>query len=322
MNQMNHFQGRFLNYGLLCVLFLSTLLSTAISQETKQEPAGTVETDISPWTLSSLARYTKQFDSDLDSGGGFRADRAYTAVNLSYAFEKKRTVSFSLGYGFGGYDFYGQSGLAGLTPWKNIHSTSLSMPVRWTLDDERWTLFAVPTLRSSAEEGASFSSSIHGGGFLGLSYYIDEHLTIGSGIGVLSQIEDNPRVFPVLLIDWKISETLSLGTGRGEGATLGPGLFLTWQPDIRWSLSIGGRYEKFRFRLDDEGTAPRGVGEDRTFPLLISATCNLSRQAQINLSGGLLLGGRLRLEDEEGHEIDEQDYDPAPFFGATFRYRF
>ena len=108
---------------------------------------------------------------------------------------------------------------------------------------------------------------MQGGGFVGVSWRINDRLTIGPGIGVISEIEDSPTVFPVLLIDWKITESLVLATGSGVGATLGPGLVLRYMATDKWSFYLGGRYEKLRFRLNADGPSPTGVGEDKSFPL-------------------------------------------------------
>ena len=305
---------------IVCSVQLSLLSALASAQE-RQGGVQIKPNERPGWGVSALIRYSHQFDTDLDSGGGYRADRATASASLRYAFEQRRTISLAVGYNFDGYDFYGSTGLAGLRPWKNIHSVRFSVPIRWGLDD-RWTLFGVPTIRSTGEEGVNCSDSLNGGGFLGASYYLNENLTIGPGLGILTQIEDDATIFPILLIDWRIMETLSFGTGRGEGSTLGPGLYLSWQPNRQWTFSLGGRYEKLRFRLDDDGVARRGVGEDRAFPLVAGATYNISPRAQLTLSGGVLFGGRLKLEDQNGNTIDEQDYDPAAFLGASLRCRF
>jgi hypothetical protein len=195
------------------------------------------------------------------------------------------------------------------------------MPVRWGFDEE-WTIFAIPTLRFVAESGAELEDSMQGGGFAGISYRFGDRLTIGPGIGVMSEIEDSATVFPVLIIKWKITDRLSLETGRGLGATLGPGLVLGWKASDNWTLSIGGRYEKLRFRLDDEEIAPNGIGQDRAFPLFVGVGYSFSQRARVSLLGGADLGGELRLEDEKGGLIAEEDYEPAGFAGLAFSFKF
>jgi hypothetical protein len=42
----------------------------------------------------------------------------------------------------------------------------------------------------------------------------------------------------------------------------------------------------------------------------------------LTLTGGVLLGGQLKLEDDKGHKIIEEDYDPTPFIGINLRSKF
>jgi hypothetical protein len=163
---------------------------------------------------------------------------------------------------------------------------------------------------------------MQGGGFAGISYRFGDRLTLGPGVGVMSQIEDSATVFPVLIIKWKITDQLSLETGRGIGATLGPGLILQWKASDKWNLSIGGRYEKLRFRLNDEGVAPKGIGQDRTFPVFGGIGYSFSRLAQMSLFGGVELGGELKLEDENGGPIVKENYGAGGFAGVAFSFRF
>jgi len=261
-----------------------------------------------------------QFDADMDDGSRFSVNRYFIQGGLTYALDMKRSISVALGYGLDSYDFSGDGGFASINPWENVHTMRLSVPVRWGIGSN-WSVFFVPTIRAAAESGASWGDALIGGGFAGFTYRISDRLTIGPGIGAIRQIEDT-SVFPVLLIDWKITDELSLQTGRGLGATQGPGLMLTWSPNRTWSFGISGRYEKLRFRLDDDGSAPRGIGDDRAFPLLGGITYSFSRDAQLSLVGGVDLGGKLRLEDEQGNYITEEKHDPVPVLGMSFRWRF
>ena len=273
------------------------------------------------WSTFMRGGSVHQFDTDTDDGGSFNADRVFIQGGVTYAPDFRRSVSFSLGYGLDAYDFSGETGFAALRPWENINAYRVSVPVRWGFA-EAWTVFVIPTLRFVAESGAELEDSMQGGGFAGVSYRFGDRLTIGPGIGVMSEIEDSATVFPVLIIKWKITDRLSLETGRGLGATLGPGLVLGWKASDNWAFSIGGRYEKLRFRLDDKGMAPNGIGQDRTFPVFGGVGYSFSQRAQMSLLGGADLGGELRLEDEKGGLIAEEDYEPAGFVGIAFNVVF
>jgi hypothetical protein len=273
------------------------------------------------WSTFLRGGYVHQFDTDIDDGGKFNAERLFIQGGVTYATDYRRSVSFALGYGFDGYDFSGDMGFAALRPWEDINSYRASLPVRWGFGNA-WTLFAIPTLRFVAENGAELEDAMQGGGFAGISYRFGDRLTLGPGIGVMSQIEDSATVFPVLIIKWKITDQLSLETGRGIGATLGPGLVLNWKASDKWDVVLGGRYEKLRFRLDDNGTAPKGIGQDRTFPVFGGVSYRFNRQVQVSLLGGVELGGELKLEDENGGPIAKENYGAGGFAGVAFNFRF
>ena len=273
------------------------------------------------WSTFVRGGYACQFDTDTDDGGSFNADRLFIQGGVTYAPDYHRSVSLALGYGLDGYDFSGDKGFAALGSWEDIHSYRVGIPVRWGFD-EGWTVFVIPTLRFAAESGAALEDAMQGGGFAGVSYRFGDRLTIGPGIGVMTEIEDSATVFPVLIIKWKITDRLILETGRGLGATLGPGLVLKWKASDKWAFSVGGRYEKLRFRLDEQGIAPDGIGQDRAFPLFAEVSYSFGRRAQIGLFGGADLGGELRLEDEKGGLIAEQGYDPAGLAGIAFSFIF
>ena len=272
------------------------------------------------WSTFLRGGYVHQFDTDIDNGGSFSVNSLFVQGGAAYTVDNRRGVSLALGYGLDGYDFSGDTGFGSLNPWNQINSFRISTPGRWGLN-RQWTLFAVPTLRFTGESGADMGDAVTGGGFVGFSYRFNDRLTIGPGIGVLTQIEDSTSVFPVLIVNWKITDRLSLETGRGLGATLGPGVTLNWKASSEWTLTLGGRFESLRFRLDKNGNYPNGIGQDQSFPLFAGATYDFSQQAQAGLVGGVKLGGEFRLEDENGNRLIEEDYDPAGFVGFIFRFR-
>lgn len=273
------------------------------------------------WSTFLKSGYVHQFGTDMDHGGSFNADRLSIQGGVRYAPDYRRSFSLALGYGLDGYDFSGDTRFAGLRPWENINTYRVSMPAQWGFNDA-WTAFVIPTLRFSAESGAELEHAVQGGGLVGFSYRFGDQLTIGPGIGVMSEIEDSATVFPVLILKWKIADRLSLETGGGLGASLGPGLVLRWKASDKWDLSIGGRYEELRFRLDDKGIAPNGIGQDQAFPLFVGASYSFSRRAQVSLLCGAELGGELRLENKKGDPIAEENYETAGFAGIILNFRF
>lgn len=300
---------------------LATLfLLLPLSAEAQQGEGDSARFPSAGWSSFVRGGVVQQLDTDLSEQGSFDATRLAVQGGVSYAWDYRTSVSLSLGYSYDGYSFSGEAPTAGFSPWGDVNTLSLGLPMRWGMG-EQWSAFLVPTIRATGEQGSSLSDSVTGGGFTGAAYRFSDKLIIGPGIGVISQIEESATVFPILIIDWKITDTLSLETGSGLGATLGPGLVLNYQVTPSWRLSLGGRYEKLRFRLDEDGPVPDGIGEDRSFPLFIGCTYNFSRQNSISLIGGIETGGDLRLEDKDGNLIKEESYDTGGFLGLTFNLR-
>jgi hypothetical protein len=283
---------------------------------------GPQEQPATKWSTFIRGGYVYQFDSDMDnSNGSFTADRFFVQPGIRYSPDYTKSFSLAFGYGYDGYDFTGENGFGALRPWDDIHSFRISTPIRFT-KGQNWSYFIVPTLRVTGESGADFNDSLTGGGFAGFAYRFNERLTIGPGIGIVSQIEDDASIFPVLIINWKITDTLSLETGRGLGATLGPGVSLNWRMSEQWHITLGGRYEKLRFRLDDNAETPNGIGQDTSFPVFGGVTYNINSSARISLIGGVETAGELQLEDHDGKVLEQQDYESAPFLGFSFYFRF
>lgn len=308
------------------ILFLTSLLvfyvsapSILLAQEkgVKRPYAG----GSNGWASFARGDAVYKFDTDIDDGGSYNATRFTIQAGAGYSRDRQTNVSFSLGYSYDDYDFSGKDGFGSYNPWEDIHTISFGVPMSLGIDDH-WTAFVIPSIRSTGESGADFDETITGGVLGGFSYRFSDKLTIGPGLGVISQLEESATVIPILIVDWKITDKWSLDTGRGLGATLGPGLTLNYQPNSEWRFGIGGRYESLRFRLDKKGEIGGGVGEESSFPLFVSSTYNVTPKANISLVGGVELGGELKLEDKDGRTVKEESYDTGLFLGATFSLRY
>lgn len=270
------------------------------------------------WFGTVRGGFIHQFKSSVDGGGDVDVNRFAIVGGVGYRRDYTKTATFSVGYDWNDYGF---SDLGGGSPWGNVHTLKLGIPVRWGVD-EHWTILVVPTIRWNAEDGADWGQAFTGGGFAGFSYRFGEKLTLGPGFGALTQVGDSPSYFPVILVQWEIVDNLRLETGRGLGASQGPGLSLAYDLNPDWRVVLGGRYEKLRFRLSESGSTPGGAGEDRGVPLYAGLTWNWSREGSVSLLGGIRLGGKLTLDDSSGDEVASSDYDPAPFLGFSFNFKY
>ena len=276
----------------------------------------------SPWVFTFEGGGLHQSEADLkDAEGGFAVDRWFVGAGLDYGWSLRDSIGLSVGAGRSTYDFNEAASLGGEAPWEKIEDSRLALTWRYGFG-ETGSLIVVPSLRQYGEDGASSGDSRTYGLLAAAFWRLSDTLTIGPGIGVFSRLEDSSRVFPILAIDWDISERWNLSTGRGLAASQGPGLTLSYQLNRAWTFGLSGRYEDIEFRLDEAGPVPGGIGRDQSLPLILSARLEPNPKFSLAVFIGTELGGRLTLMDDIGQVIERSDYDPAPLFGATFDFRF
>jgi hypothetical protein len=276
----------------------------------------------SPWSFNIDAGAVHQSDADLKDGdGSFAVDRWFVGAGVNYSWDRRTSLGVSIGGGKTNYDFDDLTTIGDGEPWDTIEDSRVSLTGRFGFGDNG-AVFIIPTLRMNGEKGTSNSDSRTWGLFGAVTWRLNEDLTIGPGIGVFSRLEDGTKVFPVLAIDWNISDRWNLSTGRGLASSQGPGLTLSYKLNEDWSLGVAGRYESNEFRLDDKGVAPGGIGRDQSIPLVFRAELRPSKKFGLAAFVGIEMSGKLKLKDAMDNLVEESKYDPAMLFGATFEYRF
>ncbi|ABG31043.1 hypothetical protein [Roseobacter denitrificans] len=274
--------------------------------------------DRAGWRAQLEALTVFQGDTDLSKGGSFSSSRTFVRGSSIYSFDNDTSVGVSASFGLFDYDF----GDAAQRPWDDIQDIRLSIPTRFRAS-ETATVFLSPQVRWDYESGADRSDSTTYGIFGGVAWTISDSLTIGPAFGAYSQLEESGAdVFPAILVDWDITKRWNLNTGAGLGATGGPGLTLGYKLSDTSQLSLSARSESVRFRLDDKGLAPDGVGEDESIPVVISYQYNPNPGLSLSAFVGAEFDGRLRLDDASGNQISSQSYDTAPLGGLAVRFRF
>lgn len=291
----------------ICILVI--IAASPALARTNAPPAG--------WSPFLKGGSVYHSDAGLEGGGDFSLHRFYAEGGMAYMFRKDRMVSFSGGYGQDDYNF----GSLGVEPWNNIENVRVGLFSRWTHADT-WSTFIALSARAYGETDADFSKAITGAAFGGASCRFSDRFSLGPGLGVVGQLEDHPRYFPIVVVDWDVTDKLNLSNGGGLAATGGPGLVLTYRASRHWRFGFGGRYERKRFRLADRGLAPEGVGEDRGIPLYGSVGYILYPGTQISALLGATLNGRIQAEDGNGTIVYEAEYDDSMFAGISWGVRF
>jgi hypothetical protein len=296
-------------------------LWVALQMLAENENANMPRPPLNGWYQSFETGALHQFETDMDTDGGFGVSQFLARASIGYRKDFLNSTSLSFGYAHTSYQFNALKGPWAPEPWGGVHTLSLSAPMRRSVGSN-WMLLAIPSIRSISEDNADLGQSMVGGIITGMSYQVRPGLSIGPGFGVLTQLEDNANVFPIVLVDWAISKKFKLQTGRGFGASQGPGLVLSFALNDSWNFMIGGRMERFRLRLNSNGRVPSGVGQDRKASVSFGAQYAMGKMGFITLYTGINLSGELELNDASGNEIASTDYDSTPFVGLNASIRF
>jgi hypothetical protein len=256
-----------------------------------------------------------QAKADIDGGGEVGVTRYFGSVSASRIAPGGTILGVSLGAGGADYRFGG-------TPlWDDVEERRLSVSFRTRLGD-RASMILVPSLRETAENGASLSDGRTWGVFGAVFWEVSDSLSIGPGFGVFSRLERDSTLFPFLAIDWDITGRWNLSTGQGIGATQGPGLTLSYAVTDALRVGVAGRIESAAFRLDDTGPGPGGVGEHDSFPIVATVGWQPNPGTSVSAFAGMEYGGELTVRDDRGRLLSRTDYDNAPVVGGQVTLRF
>lgn len=237
-------------------------------------------------------------------------------------------LNVSVGGGALFYEFSGPSGLlpGDESPWETIEVASVGFGVSYALT-RQWRTFGSFNISSAGETGTSFDETWTVGGTIALAYAFSDRLIVGAGVTMQTRLDDNIFVIGFPSIDWTIDEARKWRLVVG-GARIGPsravGATISYAPNDKvtliggWAgLGLGGD-----FRLDDEGSAPGGIGRDRSFPFLFGIDYKPTPKVTLNAFAGIALFGELELLDSNGNRIAERDVDPQVTLGARVSWSF
>jgi len=259
-----------------------------------------------------MAGGARQFNTHIDGGGNFSINRFRAGLGGLMRFNDQFALAATVKYQLDNYDFGG-----GGDPWDNIETFTAVALLQYRLD-EHWMLYGGPLLRTAAEVGADVGDATRGGAAIGANYIVDENLSLGGGLLVIGQLEDNTLVMPILTLNWNFADEWRLKVGFTDLATAGYGAELLWDFHPNWKLAFGGAFHKSRFRIENND----GIGQEKSFTLTAAATWSPNRTFSGTAFAGLATGGKLRLEDSGGTELADNKYDTAPILGLKADLRF
>ena len=261
--------------------------------------------------------YAFQGETDIDGGGTVEVNRFDAAVRGRIDLMEPLRWTNTFSFGVNDYDFDGGGFSAG-NPWETILNMRLASTLRYALNDQ-WGVSAGGVFMFSPETGADWGDSFNGGGLLGVDFRPNESFFVSLGVAVISQIEDDVAVTPSVVMNWVPAERWAVRVGSvpvtGGAAAAGEVAYRVADPV---ELGLGLLFNQRRFRLDDSGPAPDGVGEDSVMPLRLRVGWDITQQISLHAFCGVALAGEVQLDDQSGSKLNRQDYDPAPYAGIRF----
>jgi hypothetical protein len=260
-----------------------------------------------------------QASADLDDGGDFSATGVLLRAGVNRRFASGRSAGISFNYDAIDYDFSGATSYPG-APWGTVQRIGFSTPIGLP-GSNGWQYGVVPTVEWSRENGADWGDSLIYGAIVSATRVLDADRRIGVGLGAFRQIEQT-RVFPLVLVDWRLSERWRLVNPLPSGPVGAAGLELDYGFDSGWSLGLGLAYRSIRFRLDEDGPVPGGVGEENGVPVFLRGSTRFGEHASFMVYAGAMVSGELELEDADGDGISQQSFDPSALLGVSLSGRF
>jgi len=271
--------------------------------------------------------FRTEFKTETDGGDSFESWRVGVAGDFGGPINESILVGVRTGYRYTHYDFrldgpspgYGGSELP-RDPWGAVNTFDIA-PSTTILVGNSFSVVAAVPIRWSGETGAEKNGLIAGISAMA-RWQITDTFRIGAGIGVTSALEDDAETFPLVSLDWKITDSVVL---RTEGSWIqGGNTMLLWGPNEAIRLSLSAGYERNRFRLDDNGNGPDkdGIGEITAVPIEVGLRFRLYEGAYFDFRAGLGVAGQLRVETDGGRKLYEEDYDPSPRISIGLRLPF
>jgi hypothetical protein len=263
-----------------------------------------------------------QLNTDLKSSGSFGRSYASASVGLIKPVSSSTTLGISVRYES---EFWNWSNMqsyspSGKSPWSTINTPALSMVYSHKLDSD-WRLSVAPTVETSGEQGTSASNSLTYGGILNASKQLSPTLNLGLGTGVFRQIDTN-RIFPYLVVDWKITDRWNLNNPFPGGPAGGAGLELTYAATPSFKVSGGAAYRSYRFRLNDSSAFAGGVGQNQFVPIFAKFSYAFDRQTRLDLYAIANVAGSVSATNGGGNQVFNTNYKMAPAIALNLVTRF
>lgn len=139
---------------------------------------------------------------------------------------------------------------------------------------------------------------------------------IGINVGIIVETGmRTDRVYPILGVDWKISNKWQLNLVFPVNVSL------EYSITKAWILALEARSFSFRDRVGRHEANARSVLRYQNIGAELAIKYS-KNGISFNVHGGSTLGGKLRIADSHNHHPRTYHFDPSAYAGAELTYRF
>jgi hypothetical protein len=300
--------------SLAVVLATSTiLLSLAGPAQSQLLPVGATATSFS---LTGL----NQFRTNMSGGGNFDWYEVDARLRVLRQFSSEWAAGFSVSYGYDRWTWRNPTAFGGQAPWGGISTPSVGLTLQYSPTPGLRFGFN-PSIEWAGEDGVGTSSSAIYGAVFSASNTFSKDLTLGLGAGVFRELGEN-KVFPFLVVNWKITDQLTLRNPLPAGPAGGAGLELAYAIDSNWSIGAGGAYRKYRFRLNDSGPFAGGVGQNRMIPVFARVSYAFTPRTSLDFYAVAVTSGNVQAQSADGLRTLNTGYDTGLGLAINLSHRF
>lgn len=213
-------------------------------------------------------------------------------------------------FGLGGFYEYSEYDFGNITDDQDFNT--LAFDAVWkSMFNDKWGYFLYGAMGWSASTDASLSDGFTGGGALGGRYVVSKDLNFGLGLGVASQLEDDPMFMPIISVNWRINDRWNLRVLNG--ATISYDI----SGEQRFVLDAGVKYQRRQYALDHSDTA----AIDKAINCELGATYRFSPTVALRGFVGVAAARNIEIRNDD-HKLGDEDVDAGAYFGVRALFTF
>ncbi len=266
-------------------------------------PPGTV-------SVTSYATGITQFRSELHGGGDVGWTSATVGASVTRQFVPAFWGGVSLRYDAQEWSFHDASGAALPSPWHHVRHPAVGLSLGLALS-KTLVLGVSPSVEWLYDTAASSGDGLIYGSVVSLAKIVRPGMVLGGGASIYRQFY-NVKVSPFAIVRWKLDDRWTIANAFSAGPVGGAGVELRYTANPRWEGAVGGVWRSERFRLASPGTGAGDVGETSMIPMFARVSRTFATHWRLDLYGGAMTAGEVRVKDSNGDERGSIAYDVAP----------